>query len=92
MISGTLSRRSFSSGGGIGARGCLAARAAMPRQAIVAARGLDHARMRRHEPRPPVDFNLIFGLAHFDVTSNEVVGEAGFGPSRTIRLWRSLTS
>src|SRR5207245_691597 len=65
----------FFFGGGIGAQGGLAAGAAMLRQAILAARGLDHTRMRRHESRPSVDFNLVFGLAHFDVASDEVVGD-----------------
>jgi hypothetical protein len=36
--------------------------------------GLNHALMGSDEPRPSVDFHLLFGLAHFDLTSDEVVG------------------
>jgi hypothetical protein len=48
---------------------------AMFRQAVPAAGGLDDAGVRGHPPRPPVDFNRVFGLAHFDVASDEVVGD-----------------
>ncbi len=60
--------------GRVGARRGGAARVAMFRQAILAAGGLDHTRVRGDEARPAIDFNLVFGLAHFDVTSDEVGG------------------
>ena len=47
----------------------------MFRQAILAAGGLDHARVRGDEAWPSIDFNLVFGLPHFDVASDEVGGD-----------------
>src|SRR5215469_2167397 len=46
----------------------------MFRQAVLAPRRLEDALVCSDQSRPPVNFNALFGLTHFDMASNEVVG------------------
>jgi hypothetical protein len=64
----------FFFGGRIITLGPLTLRAAMFRRAGLVPEGLDNAGWRRDRAPPSADFNMIFGLAHIDVASDEVVG------------------